>query len=123
MSEYLPYEGFEWLQNVDEFDVMSIREKSQIGYFLQVDLEYPDELHEHPLAPEKRAASSSDMLSKLCKKIADKYVMKVGDVKKLIPNLGNRTNYVARYRDLQLYLFLGMKLTKIHKVIKFNLSN
>ena len=119
MSEYLPYEGFEWLQNVDEFDVMSIREKSQIGYFLQVDLEYPDKLHEHPLAPEKRAASSSDMLSKFCKKIADKYVMKVGDVKKLIPNLGNRTNYVARYRDLQLYLFLGMKLTKIHRVLEF----
>ena len=123
MSEYLPYEGFEWLQNVDEFDVMSIREKSQIGYFLQVDLEYPDKLHEHPLVPEKRAASSSDMLSKFCKKIADKYVMKVGDVKKLIPNLGNRTNYVARYRDLQLYLFLGMKLTKIHRVLEFKQSD
>ena len=27
MSEYLPYEGFEWLKNVDKFDVMSINEK------------------------------------------------------------------------------------------------
>ena len=35
MSEYLPCEGFKWLKNVGEFDVMSINEKSPIGYFLQ----------------------------------------------------------------------------------------
>ena len=122
MSEYLPYEVFEWLKNVDEFDVMSISEKSPIGYFLEVDLEYPDELHElhndYPLAPEKLAVSS-DMLSNYCKKIADKYEIKVGDVKKLIPNLGSKTNYVVHYINLQLYLSLGMKLTKIHRVLEF----
>ena len=59
------------------------------------------------------------MLSDYCKKIADKYEIKVGDVMKLIPNLGDKTNYVLHYRDLQLYLSLGMKLTKIHKVLKF----
>ena len=57
LSEYLSYEGFEWLKNVDEFDVMSINEKRQTGYFLEVDLKYPDTLHElhnhYPLAPEK----------------------------------------------------------------------
>ena len=93
---------------------MSVSEKSPIEYFLEVDLQYPDELHElhndYPLAPEKLAVSS-DMLSKYCKKIADKYEIKVGDVKKLIPNLGNKTNYVAHYRNLQLYLTLGMKLS------------
>ena len=46
ISEYLPYEGCEWLKNVDQFDMMSISEKSPIGYFLEVDLQYPDELHE-----------------------------------------------------------------------------
>ena len=126
MSEYLPYKEFNWLKNIDEFDVMSISEKSPIGYFLEVDLEYPDELHElhndYPLAPEKLAVSS-DMLSKYCKKIADKYEIKVGDVKKLIPNLVNKTNYVVHYRNLQLYLSLGMKLTKIHKVLKFKQSD
>ena len=46
MSEYLPYDVFSCLKNVDEFDVISISEKSLIGYSLEVDLEYPDELHE-----------------------------------------------------------------------------
>ena len=122
MSEYLPYEQFEWLKNVDEFDVNSINEKSEIGYFLEVDLEYPDELHElhndYPLAPEKRAVSS-DMLSKYCKEIAYKYDIKVGDVKKLIPNLGNKTKYVVNYRNIQLHSSLGIRLTKIHRVLKF----
>ena len=42
MSEYLPYKGIKWLKNVDELVVMSINEKSPIGYLLEVDLEYPD---------------------------------------------------------------------------------
>ena len=54
------------------------------------------------------------------KKIADEFEIKVGDVKKLIANLGNKTNYVLHYRNLQLYLSLGMKLIKIHRVLKFN---
>ena len=48
------------------------------------------------------------MLSKYCKKIADKYEIKVGDIKKLVPNLGNKTDYVVHYKNLQLYLSLGM---------------
>ena len=76
MSEYLPYGGFKWLKNVDGFDVMSISEKSLIGYFREVDLEYPDELHklhnDYQLVPEKLAVSS-DMLSNYCQKIADNY--------------------------------------------------
>ena len=117
-NDTLLYGGFKWIKNVDGFDVMSINEKSLIGYFLEVDLKYPDELHElhndYPLAPEKLAVSS-DMLSKYCKTIADKYEIKVDDVKKLIPNLGNKTYFVVHYRNLQLYFSLGMKLTKIHR--------
>ena len=49
------------------------------------------------------------MLSSYCRKIADKYQIKVGDVKKLISNLVNKTKYVLHYRNLQLYMSLGKK--------------
>ena len=126
MSVYLSCGGFEWLKNVDGFGVTLISKKSQIGYILKFDVAYPDELHElyndYPLAPEKLAVSY-DMLSKDCKKIAGEYEIKVVDVKKLIPNLGNKTNYVVHYRNFQLYLPLGVKLTKIHRVLKFRQSD
>ena len=126
MRQRLPYERFKWLENVDEFDLMSIKGKSLIGHLLEVDLKYLDELHElhnnYSPAPEKLAVSS-DMLSNYCKKIADKYKTKIGDVKNLVRNLGNKTNYVVHYRNLQLYLSLGMKLTKIHEVLNFKQSD
>ena len=106
--------------------MISIHEKSPKEYFLKVDLAYSDKWHElhndYPLSPENFAVSS-DMLSKYCKKFADKYEIKVGDVKIFIPNLGNKTNYVFHYRNLQLYLSLGMKLTKIHRVLEFEQSD
>ena len=59
MSGYLPYRGFKRLKNIDNFGVNLISENSSIGYILEVDLEYPDELHklynDYPLAPEKHA--------------------------------------------------------------------
>ena len=126
MCEYFPYAGFEWLENINEFNINSINEKSDTGYFLEVDLEYPDELHklynDYLLAPEK-LTTPSDMLSKYCKEIADKYKIKVGDVIKLIRNLGNKTKYVLHYRNLQLYLSLAMRLTKIHRILKFKQSD
>ena len=126
MSQYLLYGGFKWLKSVDKFDLNSISENISIGYILEVDLEYPDELHklhnDYQLAPEKLAIPYN-MLPYYCKEIADEYGIKVGDVKKLVPNLGDKTNYVLHYRNLQLYLSLGMKLTKIHKVLKFKQSD
>ena len=103
MSEYSHYGEFEWLNNADGFDINSVNQKSEIGYFLEVNLENPNELHklhnDYSLAPEKLAVSS-DVLSKYCKKIADKYEIKVGDRKNVIPNLSNKTKYVLHYRNL-----------------------
>ena len=67
---YLPYGGFKWLKNADNFDLNSISENSPIGYILEVDLEYPKELHvlhnNYSLAP-KILEIPCDMLSDYCK--------------------------------------------------------
>ena len=55
--------------------------------------------NDYPLAPEKLAIPY-DMLSDYCKKIAERYGMKVGDVMKLVPNLGDKTNYVLHCKNL-----------------------
>ena len=128
MSQYLPYSEFKWLnqKEIDRFDVYSIGEKSSIGYILEVDLNYPDDLlklhNDYPLAPEKLEISQN-MLSKYCCNIADEYGIKIGGINNLVPNLGNKSKYVVHYRNLQLYISLGMKLTKVHRVLKFKQSD
>ena len=62
------------------------------------------------------------MLSDYSKKIEDEYRIKVGDVKKLVPNLGNKTKYIVYYKNL-LYSPLGTKLTKTHIVLKSKQSD
>ena len=85
---------------------MNISENSPIGYILAVDLEHCKELHnshsDYPLCPEK----CFDMLSKYCKNIADWYDIKVGGVRKLIPNLADKVKYVVHYKNPQYYLSL-----------------
>ena len=87
MSEYLPYEEFKWLKDIDEFDVMSVNKTSPIRYLLEIDLKHPDELNElhndHPLAPE-RLAVSSDILSKYYKKY------EINMINKLLINMRQR---------------------------------
>ena len=61
------------------------------------------------------------MLSGYCRKIADRYGIKVCGVKILVINSGNKSKYVAQYGNRQLYLSPGMKLTKIPRIL--NLSN
>ena len=117
--QYLLYGGFKWLskEEIDDFDLNLVKENSLPGYILKVDLEYPSELHDlpndYPLAPEKLKISQN-MLSKYVSDIVDEYGIKVGGVNKLVPNLGNKSKYVVHYRNLQLNLSLGMKLSKIH---------
>ena len=58
----------------------------------------------------------------IVKKIAEEYGIKVGDVMKLILNLVDKTNYVLHYKNVRLYFSLGMKLIKLHQVLKFKQS-
>ena len=62
------------------------------------------------------------MLSAYCKKIAEKYNISIGLLSKLIPTLRDKKEYVLHYRNLQLYLDLGLKVKKVHRVLKFDQS-
>ena len=63
------------------------------------------------------------MLSNYCFSIANEYGIKIGGVNKLVPNLDNKSIYVVHYRNLLLYLSLGMKLTKSHRILKVKQSD
>ena len=99
MSKPLPTHGFQ-LMNVSELETWELH-----SCILEVDLGYPRSLHDlhndYPLAPER---------------------VKVNKVDKLIPNLRNKEKYVIHYENLKQYLSSGLKLTRIHRGIKFEES-
>ena len=106
MSQKLPVHSFEWMtdkeiENLFKVQVVQFWEKTPC--ILEVDLEYPEELHDlhndYPLCPERVECDKG--------------------VKKLIPNLRDKNNYVVHYKTLMQYLNLGMELKKIHRGIKF----
>ena len=127
MSQYLPTGNFKWLSEneISKIDLEKYKTDGKEGLILEVDLKYPKKLHnlhnDYPIAPEK-VKVSSDMLSEYCKRIADKYNISTGLVSKLTPMLEDKKKYVLHYRNLQLYLDLGLKIKKVHRVLKFNQS-
>ena len=128
MIQPMPVSNLNFLtkKEINKLDLDSISENSSIGYILEVDLEYCSELHDkrndYLLCPEK-IEISSDMLPKYCSDIANKYGIKVGGVNKLLPNLRDKIKYVVHYKNLQYYLSLGMKLIKVHRILKFKQSS
>ena len=127
MSQYLPTGGFKWLsqKKIDILNLATYAKDGEKGLILEVDLEYPKELHDlhnsYPLAPEQIKVQK-DMLSNYCKQIAEKYQISTGLVTKLIPTLNKKEKYVLHYRNLQLYMDLGLKVSKIYRVLEFDQS-
>ncbi|KAI8744649.1 hypothetical protein BgiMline_008451 [Biomphalaria glabrata] len=125
MSQPLPLNDFKWLteEDISTLDIKNISDYTETGYILEVDLEYPEELHDQhndfPLAPEK-INLTEEMLSSYCRDLYEKFHFSETMGDKLIPNLKNKEKYVVHYRTLKLYLKLGMKVTKVHRVISFH---
>ena len=94
---------------------MEIKSNSSIGYILEVDLEYPKNLHyehnDYPIALEK-INIQKEWLSNYCLEIANEHNISTGSTKKLATNLMDKNNYVIYYRNLQQCLELRMKVKK-----------
>lgn len=105
MSQPLAYGFFQWIDT--NLDLTSIPDDSPEGYILEVDLEYPDTLHDYhkdlPLCPEHRTPPNSKF-------------------PKRITSLHNKYNYVIHYRNLKQALEHGLKLIRIHRILKFKQS-
>ena len=104
MSEKLPTHGFKWLTGGEMEKIYENRHNlNKMPCILEVDLEYPENLHDlhndYPLCPEKVKCKNG--------------------VEKLIPNLRNKTKYVLHYKNLIQCLDMGLKVTRIHRGIKF----
>jgi hypothetical protein len=125
MSLPLPTHEFQWDDDLDKYttefiskyDIDTIK-----GCTLEVDLDYPEELHDehndYPLAPE-RMIVTPEMASPYNIDLSEKNGMKLTACEKLVPNLMNKERYVLTMRNLKLYLSLGMKLRKVHRVMTY----
>ncbi|XP_044005483.1 uncharacterized protein LOC122850393 [Aphidius gifuensis] len=106
MASTLPVGNFQWVENFDINSLQSIGDDAEWGYILEIDLDYPVELHdEHrdlPLAPERQIPPLS-----------------TSKCPKLLATLYPKEKYVIHYRNLKQYVSLGMKIKKVYRVLKF----
>jgi len=124
MSQLLPTRDFQWL-DPESINLDNYTEESEKGLILEVDLEYPEELHhlhnDYPCAPEKIVVTDH-LLSDYSTQAKKQHKVSSGRVGKLVTTLRDKEKYVLHYRNLKLYLDLGLKLKKIHRALEFTQS-
>lgn len=125
--------GFKWEDDLTLFTEETIlkydMEASERCFALEVDLEYPKELHDlhsdYPLAVE-RMTIKDEQLSPYCKFLSNQ-LLKAGHTttssEKLIGNFYDKKKYIIHVQNLQLFIQLGLKLTKVHRVLSYNHSH
>ena len=124
MSQYLPTSGFRWVDDCQQLAKTIAKQPADgpEGYILEVDLEYPEDLHDahnsYPLAPE-RVVVQKEWMSDYQHDHLGVGVAPT-EVEKLVPNLRNKDRYVLHYRNLQLYMSLRMRLTKVNRALRFD---
>ena len=121
----MPYRNYEWMteEGVQLFNPHTVDLNGEIGYILEVDLKYPKNLHnlhnDYPLGPEKFKISYEN-LSKYSKSEHFRiHGNKNYKSSKLFATLHDKKKYIIHIKNLRLYTDLGLKILKIHRVLKF----
>ncbi len=104
MSQYLPYSNLEYSNDTKLEDILKTSDESDTGCILEVDLEYPKELHEKlkefPPCPEILIPETNNF-SEYQKELIKNSNYK--PTKKLIPHLLKHEKYCIHYRNLKIY--------------------
>ena len=128
MVQKMPISGFKWVQNLTQTDIENYDADSDIGYLIEVDIDFPESVHDK-LSNYCLAAEKLDITEKIASptslKIREKRVGKAQKFSsvKLTANLLPKQKYICHVRNLQFYLTQGAVLTKIHRVLQFNQVN
>jgi ssDNA-binding Zn-finger/Zn-ribbon topoisomerase 1 len=125
MVQKLPTGDFEW-GNTDMDYLKNFDADGFYGAIVECDLEYPTSLHDehnnYPLAPESKSILKSELSPYQLNQLKLHKEGHSETLKKLVPNLYDKKNYVCHIKNLQYYLSKGLLLTKIHRVLKFRQS-
>lgn len=109
MSASLPTGNFHWVDDIYSENILNTPDDAEHGYILEVDLDYPKCLFKDhkdlPVCPERIIPPTSTSRHP-----------------KLLTTLFSKKNYIIHYQTLKQVMGLGLKLIKIHKVLKFNQS-
>ena len=122
MSQYLPYDEIKFDNNVTLEDIINTPDDNDIGYFVEVDLKYPDNIKEKtkkfPFAPVNKKINPDNYNDYMKEIRPDTYVQ----TKKLICDWSDKKNYLIHYRMLKFYVRHGMIVDKVHDIISFRQS-
>ena len=123
MSKPLPKSGFKWKRVMPtEEEILNKKENAKKGWILEVDLEYPADLHKehnsYPLAAEKKVVKKENM-SDYQKNLIKELDLKIPNSNKLLLTLEDKNDYVVHYENLKFYLKQGMKLKRVKRALEF----
>ena len=125
MQNYsLPLNDFKWADDsVDIPKLLLTEEDSEWGYLAEVDIEFPDELHDYfkdyPPVPSKESVQITDLSTDQVEIDGKLGITSLPKVPKLIQSLQKKSGYILHYLTLQLYIELGVKVTHLHRVLHF----
>ena len=121
MSEALPSKNLQFNTDVTLEDILNTDDNNDVGYTVEVDLHFPEEIHdklkEYPVRPENTNVKE-ECLSDYQKQLLKELKMKNSKCDKLIPHLHDHNNYVFHHRNLKCVKELGVEI-KLNKVISF----
>ena len=122
----MPYKNYEWMskKEAQSFNPYTVDLDGDIGYILEVDLKYPKKLHslhnDYPLGPERFKIKYNNLSRYSKKEYFRIHGHKNYKSSKLTATLFNKYHYIIHIKNLKLYTDLGLKILKIHRILKFN---